>query len=262
MVFLDCLYIREYFIASSEVGQYDGYNFHRFNMDYNELFQNTLKYMQTKKKVLLLTTSNRWMGEGEGMPKSTALAYKLANSLSADVVKIIEVPKLKIYPCEGNVSSSKGNHCGLKAAMLHDAAKNPSGFHRCWASLNNPDDELWKISKELFVSDCVVFFGSIRWGQVGAFYQKLIERLTWVENRHSSLGEDNVINHIDAGIITVGHNWHGQQAMLIQKQTLKYYGFNVVNDLSWHWQYTADPEDETNESYEKAVEVFNQQFLK
>jgi multimeric flavodoxin WrbA len=229
---------------------------------YGELFQKTLKHLQSKKKVLLLTTSNRWMGEGEEMPKSTALAYKFAKNLPADAVMVIEVPKLNIYPCEGNVSSSKGNNCGVKAAMLQDKEKNPSGLHRCWASFNNQDDELWKISKELFASDCVVFFGSIRWGQVSVFYQKLIERLTWIENRHTSLTEENVVKDIDAGIITIGHNWHGQQAMLIQKQTLKYIGFNIVDDLSWSWQFTDNPVDETNEGYEKAIEAFDQQFLK
>jgi hypothetical protein len=44
---------------------------------------------------------------------------------------------------------------GLKKLYLKDKEKNPSGYHRCWASIHNEDDELWKISKELFESDCV-----------------------------------------------------------------------------------------------------------
>lgn len=227
----------------------------------NLLFKRTLDYLKTKKKILLLTTSNRWSGEEAGeMPKSTALAYKTAELLSPMAVTLIEVPKLKIYPCEGNISTARGNTCGLKKALLKDSFKNPSGFHRCWASLNNPDDELWKISKELFSSDCVLFFGSIRWGQLNSYYQKIIERLTWIENRHSTLGEDNILKNIDAGIITIGHNWHGQEAMKIQRKVFQYYGFRVVDDLCWHWQFTEKIDDECDENY-KAAAVQFKKFL-
>ena len=57
----------------------------------------------------------------------------------------------KIFPCEGNVSRADGNSCGLLKAALKDKKKNPSGHHRCWVNINEPSDELWKISKELFL---------------------------------------------------------------------------------------------------------------
>ncbi len=231
--------------------------------NYQNLLKQTVDHLKQKNQILLLTTSNRWSGEEGGeMPKSTTLAYKIAEQLSADRVKIIEVPKLNIYPCEGNVSTKRGNTCGPKEAALIDQQKNPSGNHRCWASINNPDDELWKISKELFTSDCVVFFGSIRWGQVNSFYQKLIERLTWIENRHSTLGEDNLVKNIEAGIITIGQNWHGEKAMLSQKQVLGFYGFKVIDALSWHWQFTDDSDEESNSSYREAAIEFKDLFLK
>ena len=229
---------------------------------YKNLFRKTVDHLKQKKKILLLTTSNRWSGESVGeMPKSTALAHEIANQLSADQVKVIDVPKLKIYPCEGNVSTARGNTCGLKKALLTDRDKNPSGNHRCWASLNNPDDELWKISKELFDSDCVILFGSIRWGQLNSFYQKLIERLTWIENRHSTLGENNLMKGIEAGIITVGQNWHGEEAMFTQKKVLEYYGFQIIDALSWHWQFTDNADDESGSSYQKAAGEFQELFL-
>jgi len=230
--------------------------------NHQELLAKTVQYLKSKKKILFLTTSNRWSGEAGGeMPKSTNLAYKIAEKLKGIDVQIIEVPKLKIYPCEGNVSTSGGNSCGLKEAILKDSSKNPSGNHRCWASINNPDDELWKISMELFKADCVLFFGSIRWGQMNSFYQKLIERLTWIENRHSALGEDNLIENIEAGIISVGQNWHGNEAMLTQKKVLEYYGFKVVEDLCWHWQFTEIAEDESDTSYQEAYKEFGKVFL-
>ena len=234
-------------------------------------FNKTLEYLKTKKRVLFLTTSNRWSGEMHAkLPKSTALAYKMkellndkANTEAGEcAVTLIEVPLLNIHPCEGNVSTKQGNTCGLVKAALTDHEKNPSGLHRCWASINNPDDELWKISKELFESDCVLFFGSIRWGQLNSYYQKLIERLTWIENRHSTLGEENVIENIDAGIITIGHNWHGHEAMETQKKVLGYFGFRIVDDLCWHWQFTDNALEESEGAYLDAAVEFEEKFLK
>jgi multimeric flavodoxin WrbA len=127
--------------------------------------------------------------------------------------------------------------------------------------LNNPDDELWKISRELLQSDAVVFFTSVRWGQTNAIYQKLIERLTWLENRHSTQGEDNILGNIDAGIIVIGQNWHGAEVLGTQKQVLSYFGFNVVPELCWNWQYLENAADESPESYAKAAQVFKSAYL-
>jgi hypothetical protein len=152
----------------------------------------TIETLKGFDKVLFLTCSNRYKDILETQtPKSTILAEVISQKL--DNVTIINVPDLNIYPCEGNVSREDGNKCGLKEALLKDEEKNPSGYHRCWASIHNPDDELWKISKELFESDCVVFFVSTRWGNANMFYQKLIERLNWINNRFVPGNEYNII---------------------------------------------------------------------
>lgn len=216
----------------------------------------TLKHLKKKKKILFLTTSSRWQGD-EDIPKSTRIANALQKNLSN--VKIIDVSKLKIHTCEGNVSRAAGNNCGVKDATLKDKNKNPTGNHRCWASINNPDDELWKISKELFSSDTILFFGSIRWGQMNSIYQKLIERLTWIENRHSTLGEKNTVKNIDAGIIITGHNWHGKEVLETQMSVLKYFGFKVQPQLCWNWQFTT-PKDESNKSYKAAAKEFGSEI--
>ncbi len=122
--------------------------------------KNLYSYLKkSDKKILFLTTSNRWSGQNE-LPKSTIIANELASQLKS--VEIINVSKLKIFPCEGNVSRKDGNSCGIKKALLDDNKKNPSGHHRCWANINSPEDELWKISRELLESDAVVFFGIIK----------------------------------------------------------------------------------------------------
>jgi multimeric flavodoxin WrbA len=216
-----------------------------------------------KKKVLLLACSNRTKIKGvvHETPKSTALAYSIQDKLKDIVdITVIDVPSLKIFPCEGNVSRYDGNSCGVEKAILHDNFKNPSGMHRCWASLNEPSDELWKVSKELFQSDAVIFFASVRWGQANMFYQNLIERLTWIENLHSTLNRTNPVSHIDAGFICVGQNWNGENVVETQKKVLEYYGFKTPPQLSFNWQYTENSLDETQESYKNSRESFNYVF--
>jgi hypothetical protein len=145
----------------------------------------------------------------------------------------------------------------VKDAVLKDKEKNPSGHHRCWASLNNKNDELWKITKPLFESDCVVFFGSIRWGQTNSVYQKIIERLCWIENRHTTLNEENIVSKIDTGCIFTGHNFNGANVVDLQKQILKFYGFKTPDQLFWNRQWTNDASDESQDGYKQDAKDFS-----
>jgi multimeric flavodoxin WrbA len=224
-----------------------------------KLLKNTIAYLSTKDKVLLLTTSNRWE-KSDDVPKSTKIARVIEQELIGKCV-LIDVSKLTIYDCEGNVSDASGYHCGTKKSNLEDKEKNPSGCHRCWASINHKDDELWKISKELLESDAVIFFGSVRWGQANGIYQKLIERLTWLESRHGTLQESNILKDIEAGVIFVGHNWNGEEVIKTQKQVLRFFGFKVPNVLSWNWQFTNSPKEESLKSYKEAVRQFKKDVL-
>ena len=223
---------------------------------YKNLAQ-TLDILKKKKKVLLLSCSNRynWDENNIDTPKSKILATYLKEELG-DKAVFIDVPELNIVSCEGNVSRKEGNSCGIKKALLKDDKKNPSGYHRCWASLNEKSDELWKISKDLFDSEVVLFFVSIRWGQANMYYQKLIERLTWIENRHTTLGEKNIIENIESGLIAVGQNWNGEQVTEVQKKVHEFYGFKPNEDLYWNWQFTKNVKDETQKSYKEAFPKF------
>jgi len=220
----------------------------------------TIEELKKYKKVLLLTCSNR----GEEIsktesPKSSILAKVIHNNLKNSV--IIDVTKLKIYPCEGNVSLMGGNICGVKEALLHDTEKNPSGYHRCWASIHNPDDELWKVSKELFESDCVVFFASVRWGAANMFYQKLIERLNWINNRYIPYGEKNIIKDISSGFIIVGQHKYGDDITELQFNNHEYYGFKVNSKLYWNWSAeNIEYDDETLQGYIESYPEFFEDF--
>jgi len=234
-------------MLSEEMVQSDGW----------KSLQETIKILKNKKKVLLLSCSNRfnWDKNNIDVPKSKLLAMHIDEELG-DISTLIDVTELKIFPCEGNISRKDGNSCGLLKSKLKDKDKNPSGEHRCWASINNKTDELWKISKELLESDAVIFFSSVRWGQTNMFYQNLIERLSWIENRHTTLGESNIVKNVESGFICVGQNWNGEDVTEIQKQVHKFYGFKINNNLYWNWQYTKNANDETQKSYQKSRDKF------
>jgi multimeric flavodoxin WrbA len=214
------------------------------------------KYLKNSdKKILFLTTSNRWEGEKE-LPKSSIIAHELAKQLKS--VEIINVSKLKIFPCEGNVSNKEGNGCGVKAAMLK--SNNPDKFIRCWASINNPTDEMHKVANAIYDADIVIFFGSIRWGKMNAIYTQLIERLTWLENRHTTLGESNLLKDKETGVIAIGQNWNGKEAVKLEKEVLGFFGFKTPDVLSFNWQYLQDANDETQYAYKKAYAAFMKDF--
>jgi multimeric flavodoxin WrbA len=132
---------------------------------------------------------------------------------------------------------------------MNDEEKNPGQFLRCWASLNNPSDELWKISKAIYESDVIVFFGSMRWGSLDSIYKKLLERLTWIENQHSTLKGPNPVKDKSVGVMIIGQNWNGLEELEKQKQILEWFGFQTPDQLFWNWQYTQDFKDESQKSY-------------
>ena len=173
---------------------------------------------------------------------------------------MINVAKLKIFPCEGNVSTKRGNTCGLKDAKLDDDKKNPTGHIRCWASLNNKSDEMYKVANAIFDADIVIFFGSIRWGKMNAIYGELVERLTWLENRHNTLGESNLLKNKEVGVIAVGHNWNGEEAVKLEKQVLGFFGFKTPDVLSFNWQWTKDKFDESKKGYLQEFGDFLKEF--
>lgn len=219
---------------------------------FKERIDQAVKYLSTKGKVLLITTSNRGKlssKDKKDRPKSTRIADVIQRSLGKHRCTVVEIPQLKIYECEGNVSSKDGNNCGVRDSKLQDKEKNPSGHLRCWASYNNADDELWKVVTPLLESKVVVFLGSVRWGQANAYYQKLIERLDWLENRWATLGETNIIKDIESGFIFIGHNWNVENVVKTQRQVHEFYGFKPADELYFGFQYTEDSEDESKEGY-------------
>lgn len=75
-----------------------------------------IDFLDGKDKVLFLTTSSRWFDEKGGeTPKSGLLASYISKKLLSRV-EVVDVSRLRIYECEGNVSTAKGNACGRRRA--------------------------------------------------------------------------------------------------------------------------------------------------
>lgn len=220
-----------------------------------------IRHLESKDSILLLTTSNRYREHAWDTPKSTQLALRIKDHLqqAGKRVTLLDVAALNIHTCEGNISGAHGNNCGVPEASLPDPDRNPTGHHRCWASINNEDDQLFQVSRELFKSQAVIFFVSTRWGQTNSVYQRLFERLSWIENRVSTLGEGPIpqLKGLEAGIVLFGHNWNGAQVIRTQKQNFRWFGWGAPATLSFAWQFTDDAEEESPGSYLDAIEAFN-----
>jgi multimeric flavodoxin WrbA len=228
-----------------------------------ENFYPFLESLRNDKKVLFITTSNR--GEyvektyGE-KAKSTLLAEHLGYLLKNKGVdvEIIDASKLKIYNCLGCVSEKKGNMCGNPKSKVKDKEKNPTGYLKCWASHDFKDDQLWKIAKSIYESDSVIFFSSVRWGTPNSIYQKLIERLDWIESQYTTYGTKNTDKGIKSGMVLLGQNWRVKESLEIQKEVHGFFGFDIKDDLYLGWQYTRDVQDESQSSYKNSAKVFSE----
>jgi multimeric flavodoxin WrbA len=117
-----------------------------------------------------------------------------------------------------------------------------------------------KVANAIYDADIVIFFGSIRWGKMNAIYTQLVERLTWLENRHTTLGESNLLKDKETGVIAIGHNWNGKEAVKLEKEVLGFFGFKTPDVLSFNWQYLQNSNDETQSGYKKAYAAFMKDF--
>jgi multimeric flavodoxin WrbA len=223
-----------------------------------------LSTLAAEKRVLFVTTSNRgeYISSKGEKPKSTRLAEHFSDLLKEKGVEVVtlDAAKLKIHNCLGCVSELKGNMCGSPKAKLKDEKKNPHGHLKCWASVDYKDDELWKIANEIYESDAIIFFASNRWGNPNAIYQKLIERLDWIESSYTTYNGPNTIKNKKAGMILLGQNWRVQESLEVQQQVLEFFGFQTPEELFMGWQFTRDVMDEEQKSYQEAQNTFEQSW--
>jgi len=128
---------------------------------------------------------------------------KASKRIFQEEIRIIDVPKLVItharqYQCAQRQPSNAGSH-------TEEQTENPP-VPSLLGLDQQQDDELYKITRVLFQSKVVVFF-VVRWGQANSVYQRLLERLSWIENVlprwREALAE---ITKCEAGIVLFGQN--------------------------------------------------------
>jgi len=93
------------------------------------------------------------------------------------------------------------------------------------------------------------------------YYQKLIERLNWINNRFVPLGEDNVIKNIESGFMIVTQHYGGEPITENQMDMHDYFGFKVNPALYSYWQ--AEDiyfDDETLRGYLESYPRFYSEF--
>jgi hypothetical protein len=106
-----------------------------------------------------------------------------------------------------------------------------------------------------------MFFSSVRWGSANMYYQKLIERLNWINNRYIPYGESNIIKDTTSGFICVGQHQYADDICELQYGNHKYYGFNADKDLYWYWNAEdIDYNDETLQGYLESYPEFFEEF--
>ena len=121
--------------------------------------------------------------------------------------------------------------------------------------------ELAATLKAIYESECVIFFGSVRWGSMNAIYQKLLERLTWIENRQSTLRDINPVKGIKAGLIALGHNWRGLDVLKQQQTILNVFGFDTPDVIYFNHQWTKEAHDESEKGYIQDSKDFDVSIL-
>lgn len=100
----------------------------------------------------------------------------------------------------------------------------------------------------------------MRWGQTNGIYQRLFERLSWIENRVSSLGEKPIpqLKGLEAGLVLFGQNWNNKNVFETQKKNFEWFGWKTPAALSFFWQHTRNIGDESPDSYRDAIGEFKE----
>lgn len=182
----------------------------------------------------------------------------LENSTSAyvleRVLKIISERKNKVNMIDAgrlhiveNLScyANGGSHC----------ADPKAGKYRCWAtyeSIEDPEkhggiDEMPVIYDGIDESDIIIFSTSVRWMSHSALFQKIIERMNTLENRHSVYGEKNPLSGKKAGIIVVGQHYQSQKVAGSLSETMTLLGFQCSNSSIFSWQKSHNMNEEQAE---------------
>ena len=115
-------------------------------------------------------------------------------------------------------------------AKLRDKQENQTGQHRCWASINNKDDQLYKISRELFK---FASGGLFRLRSMGTNEQRVSAPLRTPEldreTESPHWGEKRIpqLKKLEAGIVLLVIPGTTNKFWQTQKQNFRWFGWKT-----------------------------------
>lgn len=140
------------------------------------------------------------------------------------------------------------NNLSCYASGKFNCASFDAGQYRCWAhklSHDNPEnyggaDEMGLIYDNIAWADIVIFATSVRWESHSAVLQKVIERLTTIQNRHVVYNEPNSLLGKKCGVVVTGHNAKAQSVASHLLEVFQWIGFHTEFFYQVVWQKTQN----------------------
>jgi multimeric flavodoxin WrbA len=140
------------------------------------------------------------------------------------------------------------NNQSCYASGKFNCASFDAGKYRCWAhKLSHDDPEAFGGADQMGVlydgfawADIVVFATSVRWESHSAILQKVIERMTTLQNRSTVYGERNPLAGKRCGVLVTGHNAKAQSVASHLIEVFQWLGFESCFFYQAVWQFTEN----------------------
>lgn len=140
------------------------------------------------------------------------------------------------------------NNLSCYASGKFNCASFDAGKYRCWAhKLSHADpnryggaDEMGLIYDHIAWADAVIFATSVRWESHSAVLQKVIERMTTLQNRHAVYKEPNPLQGKKCGVVVTGHNAKAQSVASHLLEAFQWLGFHTEFFYQIVWQKTQN----------------------
>lgn len=135
------------------------------------------------------------------------------------------------------------NNLSCYSSGKSDCASYDAGKYRCWAHKLSHDtpseyggkDQMGSLYDAYDWADIVIFGTSVRWESHSAILQKIIERMTTLQNRDVVYGERNPLQDKRCGVVVTGHNSMAQNVAAHLLRVFEWLGFttNIFYQIVW-----------------------------
>jgi len=135
------------------------------------------------------------------------------------------------------------NNLSCYSSGKFNCASYDAGKYRCWAhKLSHDDplkyggrDQMGALYDTFDWAEIVIFGTSVRWQSHSAILQKIIERMTTLQNRNVVYCEANPLSGKRCGVVVTGHNSMAQNVAAHLLRVFEWLGFNthIYNQIVW-----------------------------